>query len=294
MQGKQGISIFSLLSPGLYCLLISFSSTAEVDFARDIQPIFAEHCSNCHGPDKQKGGLNLTDRVSLRAKLKSGKHAVVPGKPDQSELIYRLTTTDADEQMPPPEKGKPLPAKDIAKIRQWIAEGGKWTQHWAYRPLDSKPRAVNGKTPARNQIDWFIYAKLKTAGVPPSTAADRPTLIKRLSYDLLGLPPTPSEVDDFVNDTSANAYGKLVDRLLASPHFGERWGRHWLDKARYADSDGFEKDKPRMNAWRYRDWVIEAINSDLPFDQFTINQLAGVKQYRFAILHFSVHLPNGL
>ena len=248
---------------------------APVDFAKDIQPIFAEHCTECHGPDKQKAGLNLADPASLRAELKSGEHAVVPGKPDQSELIYRLTTTDADEQMPPPDEGKPLPTADIAKIRQWISEGGRWTQHWAYRPLDSKPPAVNGKTTARNEIDWFVFAKLKTAGVAPSPAADRPTLIKRLSYDLLGLPPTPTEVDDFVNDKSPDAYGKLVDRLLASPHFGERWGRHWLDKARYADSDGFEKDRPRMNAWRYRDWVIEAINSDLPFDQFTIEQLAG-------------------
>jgi mono/diheme cytochrome c family protein len=262
-----------------FCLgiaVLALSSTAApVDFAKDIQPIFAEHCTECHGPDKQKAGLNLTDPASLRAELKSGKHAVVPGKPGQSELIYRLTTTDADEQMPPPEKGKPLPAKDIAKIRRWIAEGGQWSQHWAYRPLDSKPPAVIGKTAARNQIDWFIYAKLKTTGVPPSPAADRPTLIKRLSYDLIGLPPTPSEVNDFANDKSPDAYGKLVNRLLASPHFGERWGRHWLDKARYADSDGFEKDKPRMNAWRYRDWVIEAINADLPFDQFTIEQLAG-------------------
>jgi mono/diheme cytochrome c family protein len=260
---------------GLGALLPAFSSAAPVDFTKDIQPIFAEHCTGCHGPDKQKAGLNLTDQASLVAELKSGEHAVVPGKPNQSALIYRLTTADADEQMPPPEKGKRLSGIDIAKIRQWISEGGKWSQHWAYRPLDSKPPAIKGKTPARNQIDWFIYAKLKAAGVPPSSAADRPTLIKRLSYDLLGLPPTPMEIDAFINDKSPAAYGKLVDRLLASPHFGERWGRHWLDKARYADSDGFEKDRPRMNAWRYRDWVIEAINSDLPFDQFTIEQLAG-------------------
>jgi hypothetical protein len=264
---------------GLFCFVTAIlpvsSNAVPIDFAKDIQPIFAQHCTECHGPDKQKAGLNLADPASLLAKLKSGEHAVVPGKPNQSALIYRLTTTDVDEQMPPAEKGKRLPAPDIAKIRQWINEGGRWSQHWAYRPLDSKPPAVNGKTPARNQIDWFIYAKLKVANVPPSPAADRPTLIKRLSYDLLGLPPTPKEVNAFVNDKSAGAYRKLVDRLLASPHFGERWGRHWLDKARYADSDGFEKDRPRMNAWRYRDWVIEAINSDLPFDQFTIEQLAG-------------------
>ena len=153
-----------------FCLgiaVLSLSSTAApIDFAKEIQPIFAEYCTECHGPDKQKAGLNLADQASLRAKLKSGKDAVVPGKPDQSELIFRLTTTDADEQMPPPEKGKSLPAKDIAKIRRWIAEGGKWTQHWAYRPLNSKVLTVNGKTLARNQIDWFIYAKLKTANTP--------------------------------------------------------------------------------------------------------------------------------
>ncbi|MBC8327038.1 MAG: PSD1 domain-containing protein [Verrucomicrobia subdivision 3 bacterium] len=263
----------------IFCFVIVFlpasSNAAPIDFAKEIQPIFAQHCTECHGPDKQKAGLNLADSAGLLAKLKSGEHAVVPGKPNQSALIYRLTTTNADEQMPPTEKGKPLPPTDIAKIRQWIIEGGRWSQHWAYRPLDSKPPAVNGKTPARNQIDWFIYAKLKAASVPRSPAADRPTLIKRLSYDLLGLPPTPKEVNAFVNDKSADAYSKLVDRLLASPHYGERWGRHWLDKARYADSDGFEKDRPRMNAWRYRDWVIDAINSDFPFDQFTIEQLAG-------------------
>ena len=259
---------------GIWFFVVS-SSAAPVDFAKEIQPIFAEHCTECHGPDKQKAGLNLADPFSLQAELKSGEHAVVPGKPGQSALVYRLTTPNPDKQMPPPKKGKPLPTTDIAKIRQWISEGGKWTQHWAYRSLDSKPPAVNGKTTARNEIDWFVFAKLKAAGFSPSPTADRPTLIKRLSYDLLGLPPTPTEVNGFLNDKSPDAYGKLVNRLLASPHFGERWGRHWLDKARYADSDGFEKDRPRMNAWRYRDWVIEAINSDLPFDQFTIEQLAG-------------------
>ena len=162
-----------IIAPVLLAFGISSASAAAPDFAKDIQPIFAEYCTECHGPDKQKAGLNLANPASLRAELKSGEHAMMPGKPGQSALIYRLTTTDADEQMPPPEKGKPLPAKDIAKIRRWIAEGGKWTQHWAYRPLDSKPLAVNGKTPARNQIDWFIYAKLKMASVAPSPAADR-------------------------------------------------------------------------------------------------------------------------
>jgi hypothetical protein len=247
----------------------------QIGFSKQIQPIFAQHCTKCHGHDKPKAGLNMTLRAGVLGKLKSGERAVVPGQPEKSEILRRLTSDDPDEMMPPPEKGERLSATQIKLLRQWISDGAEWEVHWAYRPLGSKPPAVNGKTSARNKIDRFVYARLKASGVMPSPVADRPTLIKRLSYDLLGLPPTPKEVNDFVKDNSPNAYGKLVDRLLASPHFGERWGRHWLDKARYADSDGYEKDKPRLNAWRYRDWVINAINADLPFNQFTIEQLAG-------------------
>ena len=249
---------------------------AEIDFARDIQPVFSENCITCHGPDKQKAGLNLTDKESARAELKSGKRAVVPGKPDGSELINRVTTNDADDLMPPPDHGKPLKPAQIALIRQWIAEGGRWGEHWAYQPLSqAAPPEVKTGALIRNEIDRFVLAKLEATKLQPSPQADRNTLIKRLSYDLIGLPPTPGEVEAFKNDKSSEAYNKLVGRLLASQHFGERWGRHWLDKARYADSDGYEKDNPRMNAWRYRDWVINAINADLPFDQFTIEQLAG-------------------
>ena len=249
---------------------------AEIDFARDIQPIFAENCTTCHGPDKQKAGLNLTDEKSVRTELKSGKRAVVPGNPDGSELTYRLTTDDADDLMPPPDHGKRLKPDQIALIRQWITEGAPWSRHWSYRPLSqATPPEVQAGTWIRNEIDRFVLAKLEADKLQPSPRADRYTLIKRLSYDLIGLPPTPGEVEAFVNDKSSEAGKKLVGRLLASRHFGERWGRHWLDKARYADSDGYEKDNPRMNAWRYRDWVINSINADLPFDQFTIEQLAG-------------------
>ena len=249
---------------------------AEIDFARDIQPIFAENCTTCHGPDKQKAGLNLTNEKSAQTELKSGKRAVVPGNPDDSELTYRLTTDDADDLMPPPDHGKRLKPDQITLIRQWIAEGAPWSRHWAYRPLKQvTPPEVEAGAWIRNEIDRFVLAKLEAHKLQPSPRADRNTLIKRLSYDLIGLPPAPGEVEAFVNDKSSEADNKLVGRLLASRHFGERWGRHWLDKARYADSDGYEKDNPRMNAWRYRDWVINSINADLPFDQFTIEQLAG-------------------
>ena len=249
---------------------------SQVDFSREIQPLFAEHCTACHGPDRQKNGLTLATERGILAKLKSGAHAVIPGRPNESEIIRRLTTKDNDEIMPPSDHGKPLTSSQITLIRQWILEGAKWSHHWAYRPLTNTPQPkIKTTKAARNKIDYFVLAKLERESFHPSPQADRPTLIKRLNYDLLGLPPKPAEVSGFINDKSLDAYGKLVDRLLASPHFGERWGRHWLDKARYADSDGFEKDRPRINAWRYRDWVIEAINSDLPFDQFTIEQLAG-------------------
>jgi mono/diheme cytochrome c family protein len=254
----------------------SIAAAVPVDFAREIQPIFAEHCTKCHGLTKPKAGLNLAVRASVVGKLKSGERAIVPGQPAKSELLRRITTHDADDLMPPADKGQRLSQPQIARIRQWIAEGAEWSIHWAYRPLaQPTPPKVKDAAWARNHLDHFVLARLEANQIQPSPPADRHTLIKRLSYDLLGLPPTPKEVDDFVNDKSPAAYGKLVDRLLASPHYGERWGRHWLDKARYADSDGYEKDRPRPNAWRYRDWVIRSINRDLSFDQFTIEQLAG-------------------
>ncbi len=245
-----------------------------VDFARDVQPIFAEKCFNCHGPDKAEGGLRLNRPESALAETDSGERAIVPGDVKASEILRRIASDDPDQRMPP--KGDPLSAAAIERIKQWIAAGADWTLHWSYRPITRPdlPGVANTAWP-RNEIDRFVLARLETAGIAPSPEADRYTLIKRLYLDLIGLPPEPAEVDAFVNDRSPHAYEQLVDRLLASQHFGERWGRHWLDKARYADSDGYEKDRPRPNAWRYRDWVIDAINADMPFDQFTIEQLAG-------------------
>ena len=243
-----------------------------------IQPLFSENCTTCHGPDKQKAGLNLTDKKSARAELKSGKRAVVPGNPDGSELIYRVTTDDADDLMPPPDHGKRLKPAQIALIRQWITEGGRWSQHWAYLPLSQvAPPEVKTGAWIRNEIDRFVLAKLEATKLQPSPHADRNTLIKRLSYDLIGLPPTPGEVEAFVNDKSSEAYNKLVGRLLASQHFGERWGRHWLDVARYGEDvrpKGFQT-RPLPHAYKYRDWVIQAFNRDMPYDRFVTETMGG-------------------
>ena len=274
---KKLLSIFRAIWSGtLGISAVSAIGAEKIDFARDIQPIFAEKCTTCHGSEKPKGGLNLTDPKAFRAELKSGAHAVIPRKPTESELIARITTSEPDDLMPPPDKGKRLTEAQVQLITRWINEGAEWSVHWAYRPLAKlNPPQTKDRTWARNDLDKFILARLEQYKLQPSAQTDRHTLIKRLSYDLLGIPPAPAEADAFANDKSPNAYTKLVDRLLASPHFGERWGRHWLDKARYADSDGYEKDRPRPNAWRYRDWVINSINQDIPFDQFTIQQLAG-------------------
>jgi len=246
----------------------------SIDFTRDIQPLFAKHCLLCHGPDAAQGGLRLHMQSDSEKELDSGSQAIVPGSPEASELLARVRSHDPLVQMPP--EGERLTPDEIAKLEAWIAGGASWDVHWAYRPLtDPEPPAVEPPNAALTAIDHFVRAALNAEGIEPSPEASRATLIRRLAYDLIGLPPEPAEVDAFVADTASDAYERLVDRLLASPHFGERWGRHWLDKARYADSDGYEKDNHRPDAWRYRDWVIDAINRDLPFDEFTVEQLAG-------------------
>ncbi len=269
-------------------------AAGEIDFQRDIQPIFSEYCLECHGMDKAKGGLVLTTRAGVLKELESGAHGVVPGNVEKSELITRLTTKEEDDVMPPKKKTKRPGAREIELLTKWVATGAEWGLHWSYRPIvrpsvpvlsaqfsvlsgDARDATLSTKHLAlsTSPIDAFIRAKLAEKKITPSPEADRYTLVKRVSYDLLGLPPTPEETDAFVRDEAPDAYARLIERTLASPHFGERWGRHWLDLARYADSDGYEKDSARPDAWRYRDWVIDAINRDLPFDQFTIEQLAG-------------------
>ncbi|WP_164103940.1 PSD1 and planctomycete cytochrome C domain-containing protein [Candidatus Laterigemmans baculatus] len=250
------------------------AGNGDVIFSRDIQPLISKHCLLCHGPDEAEGGVRLDVAELAAAAADSGARAIVPGDAEQSELLRRVTSSDLSERMPP--DGEPLSDEQVSLLRQWIEQGAEYEPHWSYRPV-RKPGLPSLQSDAniRNPIDRFVLARLEQAGIDPSPEADRTTLIRRLYYDLLGLPPTPQEVDAFVRDSRPAAYERLVDRLLASPHFGERWGRHWLDRARYADSDGYEKDRARLHAWLYRDWVLDAINRDLPFDRFTIEQLAG-------------------
>ena len=256
---------------------------SRIDFVRDIQPIFRENCYKCHGPEKQKAQLRFDSKDSVYAGGQSGK-TIEPGHSAESRIIHRVLGLDGDDRMPL--HNDPLSAKQIALLKAWIDQGAVWPdsasvanakieKHWAYvKPVRPALPAVKDKAWCRNPIDYFVLANLEQNGIKPAPEADRETLIRRVSLDLIGLPPTLQEVDDFVHDTSPNAYEKVVDRLLASPHYGERQAIHWLDLARYADSNGYEKDRVR-SMWPYRDWVIDAYNKDMPFDRFTIEQLAG-------------------
>jgi mono/diheme cytochrome c family protein len=256
-----------------------------IDYARDIKPIFAQHCYACHGADKQKSGLRL-DTASAAIKGGNSGPGIVAGQSEGSRLYKAITGADGVTRMPPREPQ--LSAQQVALVKAWIDQGAKTparetpgrssvspSAQWAFKaPAWPVVPAVQATTWDHNAIDRFILARLEKNGLTPSPEANRETLIRRVSLDLIGLSPAPSEVEAFVNDPSPDVYERLVDRLLASPHYGERWGRHWLDLARYADSNGFNIDAPR-SIWKYRDWVIGAFNRDLPFDQFTIEQIAG-------------------
>ena len=246
----------------------------RIDFNRDVRPILSENCFFCHGPDKdkRKAGLRLDTKEGLFTAIKK-RHPAVPGKPDESEIYKRLITSDDDERMPDPNSGKSLSPREIAVIKRWIEQGAEFKGHWAYiKP--SRPEVPAAPTGALNAIDAFLAAKLEQHRLGFSAEADRVTLIRRLHFDLLGLPPTPAQVDAFVNDPSPAAYDRLVDQLLASPHFGERMAIYWLDLVRFADTIGYHSDTPR-DITPYRDWVINAFNSNKKFDQFTVEQLAG-------------------
>jgi len=271
----------------LLCLAAWTCAAADsrgVDYGKEIQPLLAERCYSCHGPEKQKGGLRLDRKMDALHGGDNGK-AIIPGKSSESLLIKNVSGENADTVMPP--KGERLSTKQIAMLRQWIDAGAVWPDelaatarnskdHWAFKvPSRSAIPHVRNKSWVRNSIDNFILSRLEKERIRPSPEADKLTLIRRLSFDLLGLPPTPEEVQRFIEDARPDAYERLVDRLLRSPHFGERWARHWLDIARYADSDGYEKDGIRPFAYLYKDWVIEAINNDLPIDEFSIEQIAG-------------------
>ncbi len=238
-----------LLASGL------FAAENPLGYNRDVRPILASKCFACHGPDEE------SREADLRLDVLSSDF-------DAKEIIHRITTTDPDDVMPPPSSPKPLTSAEAGILKRWIAEGAEYQAHWAFEPI-RRPAVPTSKS--GNPIDGFIERELAKHALKPAAEADLITLVRRLFLDLTGLPPTPADIADF----SGEKYVALVDRLLASPNFGERWARHWLDMARYADSNGFLGDGLRPNAWRYRDWVIDAVNRDVPFDQFTIEQIAG-------------------
>jgi len=286
------------------------AETAPVSFPRDVLPILAKNCFACHGPDEshRQSDLRLDVREAALAEAAGGSKAVVPGKPDESELIARVSTTDADSRMPPAKHGKPLTAEQVGTLRRWITEGATYAKHWSFTPpVDEKLPAVKNEAWPKNGIDRFILARLQSEGLQPNDEADAATLCRRVHLDLTGLPPSPEVVKAFVasyspslrpsvpvslspdgagsrandgakerrSEAGKDPYEALVDKLLADSAYGERWARPWLDLARYADSRGYGSDPLRLNIWPYRDWVINALNRDLPYDQFTVEQLAG-------------------
>ena len=253
------------------------SAAKAPDFAREVRPILSDNCFACHGPDEKglKAKLRLDRMESATHAAKSGAIAVVPGDTAKSELLKRVVSTDPDEIMPPPKTKKKLTAAQIDILRRWIASGAKYDTHWAFEaPRRPATPEVKDKKWGRNDIDAFVLARLEKEKLKPSNEADKPTLIRRASLDLTGLPPTPAEVDAFLADKSVDAYEKLIGRLLKSPRYGEHMARYWLDAARYADSHGFHIDSER-SIWKWRDWVVSAFNQNMPFDQFTVEQLAG-------------------
>ncbi len=254
-------------------LLVAAAACGDepIDFGRDIRPILSDKCFHCHGPDAE------TREADLRLDNEEGatEWAIVPGNIDESEVIARVLTDDPDSVMPPPSTNKKLTAEEVDLLKRWVEEGAVYQQHWAFvGPQRPDIPAVSKEHWIHNPIDAFVLRRLDKEALQPSDDADRITWLRRLSLDLIGLPPTIEEIDAFLLDESADADQNQIERLLLSPHFGERWARVWLDAARYADSDGYEKDKPR-SVWFYRDWVVDAFNRDLPYDQFVIEQIAG-------------------
>lgn len=259
--------------------IVELSAAEKVQFNRDIRPILSDRCFKCHGPDKgaRKAGLRLDLAEEAYAeRKKSGKHAIVPGKPNESLVCLKIVSRDPDEMMPPPDSNLSLSKEEKEIIRRWIAQGAQYEPHWAFIPLaDSVPvPSVKKKSWPRNEIDRFILARLEQEGLTPSPDAEKGRWLRRVTYDLSGLPPTVEEADAFLTDTSPNAFEKVVDRLLASKRFGERLAIPWLDTARYADSYGYQSDQ-LCPTWPYRDWVVAAFNENLPYDRFLTEQLAG-------------------
>ena len=276
-QGMSALMKLSAVILGSLFLVASLEAAPPVDYTRDIRPILSNHCYQCHGPDinQRKGGLRLDLKDGAFAPTESGGHAVIAGKPEESLLVERVTNEAPDLRMPPEEFPKKLTPHQIDLLRRWVAEGAPWKDHWAFvAPQRPDVPATPGDSWAKTPIDQLILARLEKEGWKPSSEADKVTLIRRLTFDLTGLPPTPEEVDAFLADSSPEAYERVVDRLLDSPRYGEHMARYWLDAARYGDTHGLHLDNYR-SMWPYRDWVINAFNRNLPFDQFTIEQLSG-------------------
>ena len=269
--GMLGLLFLCLLCAAYF---LRRHSDGEVHFSRDIRPILNQNCMPCHGGVRQKNGVSFLFREEALGTGKSGKRTIVPGRPDESELIARVTSSDPDTRMP--YHASPLLPQQIEVLRRWIKQGAKWEDHWAFvaPKQQTLPTVKRGDWP-RQPLDRFILARLEKEGLSPSPQADKSALLRRVSFDLTGLPPTPEEEASFLADSSPNAYEKQVDRLLASPRYGERWASMWLDLARYADTKGYEKDEERPGVWPYRDWVIDAFNRNVPYDRFVVSQLAG-------------------
>ncbi|WP_373516101.1 DUF1549 domain-containing protein, partial [Persicitalea sp.] len=278
--------VFIVIGIGVTVLLTSWLGLFEkqVDYNADVKPILNKNCMACHGGVKKAGNVSFLFEEEMLNPGKSGKIPVVRGDADASEMIRRILSDDPDERMP--KKGPGLTDEEVSTLKKWINQGAKWGNHWSYERVERPELPSNDsfwtklgfgsdvENWPKNELDHFVLAKLKKEGLNPSPEADRATLIRRVSLDLTGLPPTPQEVHNFVSDESENAYDKVVDRLLASPAYGERWAAMWMDLARYADTKGYERDGGR-SIWRYRDYVINAFNQDKPFSQFTVEQLAG-------------------
>lgn len=267
-----GLAVVCVLLVSVY--FVRRRSDREVHFSRDIRPILNQNCMACHGGVRQKNGVSFLFREEALGTGKSGKKTIVPGKPDESELMARVTSSDSETRMP--YHAPPLSAQQIDLLRRWIKQGAKWEDYWAF--VAPKPQVlprVKERDWVRQPVDRFILARLEKEGLTPSPEADKSALLRRVSLDLTGLPPTPEEQASFLANSSADAYEKQVDRLLASPQYGERWASMWLDLARYADTKGYEKDMERPGVWPYRDWVIDAFNRNVPYDRFVITQLAG-------------------
>ncbi|MFN6400992.1 MAG: DUF1553 domain-containing protein [Planctomycetota bacterium] len=275
--GRWGLSLVTcLMVMGLYEGSVQAQlQEDQVKFSQEIQPLLARRCFACHGPDQAEGGLRLNALESATKKLDSGHAAIVPGSPDQSELLKRIGSTDPSDRMPP--EGKPLSEREQKLLENWISQGAQWKQHWAFEPV-AKPDIPKSTVPSTNPIDAFIDEKLLKRGLSRAAQADPVHLLRRLHYDLIGLPPTPKQVDDFLKRIETGfekAWESEIDQLLASEHYGERWARHWLDVVRYAETNSFERDGAKPHVWRYRDYVIRAFNQDKPYNTFLMEQLAG-------------------